>query len=177
MNCLVSPRLKKLFAITSAFVFLFGAVGYYLAFSLADEVVKADAAGQMRMATTEKRIIRLSFSKNELRNEVRFTDKNELVYRGEHYDVVSRKEDGAQVILNCYHDERETSLFSWFHKTLDHHNTSSSAKSSARSLTPDWLLASQDLSFVSVTEEFIPSHFHGVQVSADTEIPTPPPNA
>lgn len=177
MNFLVSPRLKNLFSIASALVFLFGAAGYYLAFTVADNADKEYACRQMQLTSEQHKIICFSFSKSELQHEVRFVDRNEFIFHGERYDVVSRTDCDSQVQFQCYHDQRETALFNWFRRGLDHHSGDHSGKTSLRAPAPDWLLANNATTFIPVMKELITGGYLSFPVSVTTEIPTLPPNA
>jgi hypothetical protein len=152
-------------------------------FNLATAVGGAVAYGAAAMqemihaVSSNKQVVQFSFSKLELQNEVRFTQSEEFIYRGEHYDVISSHQDGNKTIYRCVNDERETSLFTWFRKNLDHQDAgSANSKVSFKPLAADWLISSDPLSTVQFSSLTISQEPTFILQTIQTEIPTPPPN-
>jgi len=168
---------KKIFSIVSAFIFLLGAAGYYLAFTSADEHVKNEMATLTQSSSHLRNTVQFSFTKEQVQKELRFTGSKEFIYEGKHYDVISSREENSIMIFNCLSDDRETELFSWFKNNFDHQNSNTSGKISFRPITPDWFFESQHFQLYSGTSEILSSELTISPLQIPAEIPTPPPNA
>ena len=169
--------MKKILSIASAFVFLFGAAGYYLGFTAADQEMKNEMRASIQSASDQENIVWLSFSPAQLTNEVRFIDDKEFIYNAKHYDVINTQKNDGKIIYSCLSDDRETSLFSWFKKNLDHQSSKGAGgKLSFNLLTLDWFFQT-DATHISMLplENFTPQS-QLIPNSFPAEIPTPPPN-
>ncbi|MFI5134771.1 MAG: hypothetical protein ACHQD9_02855 [Chitinophagales bacterium] len=170
--------MKKFLTIASAFIFLFGAAGYYLAFTAADQDAKKEMAALTQTSSRSRNAVQLSFSKEQMQHELRFTGTKEFIYEGKHYDVISIAEENGKIIFSCLSDDRETNLFSWFKNNLDHQNSNSaSGKTSFKPLTLDWFFEAEHFEFHSAVSETRSSETNILPLQVQAEIPTPPPNA
>jgi len=168
---------KKIFSILSAFIFLFGAAGYYLAFTMIDGDLKNEIAQSVH-SPSRHQIVQLSFSEKELQNEVRFTSskQNEFIYNGENYDVVKINSDADHITFTCIADKKETDLFAHFDNKLNEQSsTNSSGKTSVKPVMQDWFFQN-DFSEIPIGN-FALSSSNDVLFLPNIpfEIPSPPP--
>ena len=169
--------MKKFSSIFSALIFLFGAAGYYLFFTLADESVRENMQEVIHAVSSNEQVVQFSFSKEELQNDVHFTQQKEFIYRGEHYDVISSDKDGSDIKFRCVNDERETSLFTWFRKNLDHQDAGSTgSKVSFKPFAGDWLISFEPFITTQLSSPTFFSEATFIPQTIHTEISTPPPN-
>jgi len=168
---------KKILSVISALVFLLGAAGYYVGFTAADREVKDEMRASIQSASDKKNIVWLSFSPTQMANEVRFIDNGEFIYNGKHYDVIISKNIDGKISYQCVSDDRETSLFSWFKKNLDHQNSKGSGgKISFNPLTLDWFFQIDAIQISTFISENFALQPQLIPPSFPSEIPTPPPN-
>jgi hypothetical protein len=172
---------KQFFTVISAFIFLFGAAGYYLAFTVADYGVKNEMAEMLESSQNHFNVVHFSFSEKDLTNNVQFTDgdEKEFVYQGEHYDVIKSHRQGDDVILECVSDERETSLFSFFTKHFDEQSSknNSSSKLSSKPVMQDWFFQSTFSEQPVITSAIIFQNEVCILSKFSFRIPSPPPKA
>ena len=140
--------MKQLFSILSSIIFLFGAAGYYFAFTIADNRARNEMTQMVQSGYCKQNVVQFSFSKIKLGKEVRFTktDQKEFIYCGQLYDVIKMQDDGDKVSFTCMADKKETSLFTEFGKQLTEQpsGNNASGKTSAKPLMQDWFFQIQN---------------------------------
>lgn len=173
--------MKRFFSILSSIVFLFGAAGYYFAFTAADNHARNEMIEAIQSSFHTQNSIQLSFSKIELQKEVRFTkaNHNEFIYRGQHYDVVKSQQEGERIRFTCMADKKETSLFTAFDKQLSEQSSgnNTSGKTSVKPLTPDWFFQLSTSGALSESTVFVSSSPDFFLSQVLLEISSPPPKA
>jgi hypothetical protein len=172
---------KQFFSIISAFIFLFGAAGYYLAFTVADNSVKNEMAEALESSANHFNIVHFTFSEKDLTSTVQFTDRSqkEFIYQGEHYDVVKSYRLGDAVFFTCVSDVKESSLFSFFTKHFDEQSSknNSSQKPSVKTAMQDWFFQNNFSEYPVVTSPVILPNEVCVLSKSSFQIPSPPPKA
>ena len=172
----LSSFVKKIFSILSAFIFLFGAAGYYLAFTSLDCAVKNEIAQSVR--ASHHQTVHFSFSRKELQNEVRFTssDQNEFIYNGENYDVVKTMEDADRISFICIADKKETALFAHFDNKLNEQSSSNtSGNTPVKSVMQDWFFQNYFSEIFKETFKFTSANIVLFLSNIPLEFPSPPP--
>lgn len=129
-------------------------------------------------SSSDHQMVQLSFSKKELRNEVRFTgrEQNEFIYRGQHYDVVKINSDADHVSIICIADKKETALFEHFGNKLNEQTSANApGKTSVKSVAPDWFFQIQTSEVLTETSALISSSKFFFLPNVLFKIPSPPP--
>ena len=181
LSFVFSGFVKQFFVILSSIIFLFGAAGYYFAFIIADNHMRNEMIQTIQSAYHKPNVIQLSFSKIELRKEVRFTNagQREFIYRSRLYDVIKTQDDGDRISFTCAADEKETSLFTEFGKqqTEQSSGNSTTGKSSAKPLMQDWFFQNNFSEHPVATSAIIFPNEVCFLSKLSFRIPSPPPKA
>ncbi|HYV92454.1 MAG TPA: hypothetical protein VE978_11740 [Chitinophagales bacterium] len=171
--------MKQLLSISLSIFFLFTAAGYYLTFLAADYSAKKEIAQQIQSQENSEQMIQLSFSREELQKEIRFTNsrQNEFIYQGCHYDVVKSFFSGDKISFFCLTDKKETTLFTEFGKQLTEHSSGNNAsgKISSKPLMQDWFFQLPTSEVPTETSAPLSSSEVFFLPGIPFKIPSPPP--
>ena len=94
------------------FVFLFNIAGCFGLFAYLKHLNRESVFNRGR---NELNLVRLTIPKTE---KIHWENKNEIVYRGNYYDVFQTSEDDKNILLLCYSDTKESAMTEVFNRHL-----------------------------------------------------------
>jgi hypothetical protein len=112
--------LKKVVAYLFIIVFLFNAVGYFIAFKIEQCEIKTEIELAVNSGTNLNGLTVLTISKTDLSKIEWLEPGREMRYSGELYDIFKSSETETNVTYYCMDDSKETTLFS---DLVEHVNT------------------------------------------------------
>jgi hypothetical protein len=99
--------MRKAFSILLLSFFLFNTIGYYFLFLVLDNSNRKEIQATFTPASVTET---LRIPRSELKNLVFKENDNEILYKGEVYDIKDRSLDGDYIVFNCFKDNTEKNL-------------------------------------------------------------------
>ena len=99
--------MKKAFSILLLTFFLFNIIGYYFLFLVLDNSNRKEMQSSFAPSSISETI---RIPRSELKNLVFKENGNEILYKGEVYDIKDKSLDGDYVVFNCFKDNTEKNL-------------------------------------------------------------------
>lgn len=166
-------RLKRIISIVLLLLFIYGTVGYFVAFQVERYTVRQEIKHRIKQGVpTEELTIISDDATNSRLNWVK--PNKEFRINGKMYDVVSKRVEGNTVYYSCINDTQEDKLFENLDKQVDNALNDSGKKNTKNNLK-DYIPAERftpkqvGLSFTSTI--YTPDHYQ----SPNLELVTPPP--
>lgn len=86
-------------------------MGYFIAFQLSRQQIREEIRADIQNGFIDHSLSTIVIS-NSQSNNIIWTDDNEFEFKGERYDIVTKKENGSQTTYYCLNDSKESILFS-----------------------------------------------------------------
>ena len=100
---------KKVFSTLLIIIFLYNVLGYFFVFAFKQSANKKFVKNELNKEKTNHLIvIKLSITDKKTFN---WESDDEIRINNKLYDVISKKQNGNELILYCYNDTKEESLF------------------------------------------------------------------
>lgn len=163
---------------------LFHSEFHFILFKGLEVKYKREIKTQIKSGIPEDKLIEFVFHKSIVNNEIKnfkWIKNYEFRYEGEMYDIIKTKVIGDSIYYSCYHDLKESALFSNLHKhLLDFISTNKANKKEILNIIHDYskFYVSYDLSFFAVFTSFQFSTINCFNIKPTIfEVISPPPNA
>lgn len=104
--------IRKILSILFAGLILFNISGYYFVFKCDQIRVKQEMKGMMSRRSFSSQNEEVLVINPSTDRDFKMTDKDEILYHGKMYDVISTKTSGTSVIFRCINDTKEEQLLS-----------------------------------------------------------------
>lgn len=107
--------MKKISAIFLFFVMMLCSSGFYIAWHISLQSVRYSQRAIISNSVFNKdKVIEFVISLNDTKKNTGFTyedeDENEFEYKGQMYDIISKKTSGDSIYINCISDKEEDHL-------------------------------------------------------------------
>ena len=90
--------------------------GYQLYFSVTQFIIQKENRSEFFLNLQKEKSIHFQFP---IDSKVQFKNDHEFVLNGQIYDVLSQSTQNGIVYLECYYDQKETKLWSYFESFVD----------------------------------------------------------
>jgi hypothetical protein len=121
---------KKLLTITVVALFLFNTMGYFFVFRINQSFIRSEVRQIIKSGIFKENYTLLKIANPPSNPDFRRTDKDEFVYRGRMYDIVSERTAGDTTYFYCINDKQEENLIAGFREIQKYSpGTGSSEKS------------------------------------------------
>ncbi|HRI46724.1 MAG TPA: hypothetical protein PK559_06455 [Ignavibacteriaceae bacterium] len=173
---LVTPILISLILFHSEF--------HFILFKSLEVKYKREIKTLIKSGIPEDKLIEFVFHKSIVDKEIKnfkWVKNYEFRYEGEMYDIIRTKVIGDSIYYSCFHDLKESALFSNLHKhLLDFISTNKANKKEILNIIHDYskYYVSHDISFLTVFSaiQFSTINYFNIKPKI-FEIISPPPNA
>lgn len=134
---------------------------------------------KMQAEKDEEELLKLSFSRQELKEELEWKEEREFLYRGSMYDVLDMEKDGKRFLLTVMKDEEETKMKERF-RTLRRGsagNEDQGNSSGSRNVQPFKYLRTGGELFLSLRtpQKLYPKLLLSAPERVTLDVPIPPP--
>jgi hypothetical protein len=108
--------IRKILSVLFAGLILFNLFGYYFVFKCDQIGVKREMKGMISNGALRGQFIEVLVINPDTDRDFKMTDKDEILYHGKMYDVISTKTSGTSVIFRCINDTKEEQLLARYDK-------------------------------------------------------------
>ena len=108
--------IRKFFSLFFAGMMLFNLFGYYFVFKCDQICVKNEMKEMIRNGSLYGHYEEITILNPATDRNFKMLDKDEILYRGKMYDVISSKTSGTSVVFRCINDTKEEQLLASFNK-------------------------------------------------------------
>jgi hypothetical protein len=108
--------IRKFFSLFFAGMMLFNLFGYYFVFKCDQICVKREMKGMISNGSFRDYNVDVFFINPATDRNFKMLDKDEILYRGKMYDVISSKTSGTSVVFRCINDTKEEQLLARYDK-------------------------------------------------------------
>jgi len=107
---------RKLLSVLFAALILFNISGYYFVFKCDQIRVKGEMKAMIRSSAFKIQSEEIIIVNPSSDPNFKMIDKDEILYKGKMYDVISTKHSGSSVIFRCINDRKEEQLLARYDK-------------------------------------------------------------
>jgi len=108
--------IRKFLSFLFAGMIIFNLFGYYFVFKCDQICVKNEMKGMIRNGSFHGRYEEITILNPATDRDFKIIDKDEILYRGKLYDVISTKTSGTSVVFRCINDTKEEQLLARYDK-------------------------------------------------------------
>ena len=122
--------LRKLFTLLLLVVVLLQITGAYFVFKFQQTELKLEMKHYLSLHPENPSITTFEFTLSKA-DQLQWEDENEFKYKGEMYDVITRKVVGDKLVIQCIADKKETKLLKSFEEIMKHQSRGSKNRTMA----------------------------------------------
>ncbi|MGA2823090.1 MAG: hypothetical protein ABSE72_06140 [Bacteroidales bacterium] len=108
--------IRKIFSLFFAGMMFFNLFGYYFVFKCDQIYVKNEMKEMIRDGSLRGQYEEITILNPATDRNFKMIDKDEILYRGKIYDIISSKTSGTSVVFRCINDTKEEQLLARFDK-------------------------------------------------------------
>ena len=108
--------IRKTLSVLFAALILFNLFGYYFVFKCDQVRVKGEMKAMMRSSSFQAHSREIIILNPATDRDFKMIDKDEILYHGKLYDIISTRNSGSSIIINCVNDTKEEQLLSCYNK-------------------------------------------------------------
>jgi hypothetical protein len=111
--------MKKVSALFLLSLFLFNLFGYYFIFSYEKHLLQHEMKSLIRSRQFEGPCVTIEVVNPGKNQDYQRINREEFIFRGNLYDIVSEQQVGNLLILRCINDRQEEKLIAGYHQYLE----------------------------------------------------------
>jgi hypothetical protein len=108
--------IRKTLSVLFAALILFNLFGYYFVFKCDQVRVKGEMKAMMRSSSFQAHSREIIILNPATDRDFKMIDKDEILYHGKLYDIISTRNSGSSIIINCVNDTKEEQLLASYNK-------------------------------------------------------------
>jgi len=108
--------IRKILSVLFAVLILFNLFGYYFVFKCDQVRVKGEMKAMMRSSSFQAHSQEIIILDPATDRDFKMIDKDEILYHGKLYDIITTRNSGSSIIINCVNDTKEEQLLARYNK-------------------------------------------------------------